>query len=554
MINHYNQKKVLVIGHIRPDTDSICSAIAYAWLKNQTEDAIYEPRCAGVINRESEFVLRFFNVETPRICEEVNPLLKDISFRLQPGIDMEISVLDAWNLMRDEEISTLCITDSENTLLGLISLKDMANANMDLMDTYILSSAKTPCQNIIRTLKGKLFRGDANTRITRGRICIGTSPVIMQDHIHPGDTVLVTDQLDVQKCALSCGASCLIICCGAVPSPEILSLAEEKRCILIATDYDTFQASRLICTATPVRHLMVKENLLTFHLDTPLEDVKKTMAKVRYSYFPVIDDAGKYCGVVSRRNLLNLKRKQLILVDHNEKTQAVEGLAEAEILEIIDHHRLGAPETDAPVIFRNMPVGCTSTIIYQLFVEKNIVPPRHIAGLMLSAILSDTLMFRSPTSTVFDKTAAESLAKLAEVSLPEYANMMFEAGSDLTGKSAEEIIFNDFKVFHFSDRKVGIGQVCLMTGKACAEAKAHLLPYLEKARKKADVHILFFMLTNTPDQDSVILFAGDNAADILTESFGEVVNGKTMNLPGVVSRKKQFVPPLKTALQQTICP
>lgn len=549
MENFPRENKVTVIGHTHPDTDSVCSAIAYAWLKNRTEPDRYEARCAGPVNQETAFVLRYFGVEQPWICEDVHPQLKDIAFRHQPGIAPDTSALDAWNQMRDQEINTLCITDPYQNLLGLISLKDMANANMDLLDTSVLSAAKTPYRNIVKTLKGTLVLGQENAHVIKGRICIGTSPVMLRKAIHPGDVVLVSDQLRVQKCAVSRGASCVILCCGAIASEEIIRQAQQSSCALIETDYDTYQAARLISTAVPVRHLMVSENLLKFRTDTLLEDVRKTMARVRFQYFPVLDEEGKYCGVVSRRNLLNPKRKQLILVDHNEKSQAVEGLEEAEILEIIDHHRLGAPETDAPVIFRNMPVGCTATIIYQMFLEQRVTPPREIAGLMLSAILSDTLMFRSPTSTQYDKTAAHSLARLAGVSLEEYANQMFEAGSNLSGRTAEDLFFSDFKIFHFGETKVGIGQLCLMTDTALQEAEALLRPYLETAQRKAAVSVVYFLLTNTPLQITNVLFYGNEAADILSEAFPAAIRNQQMSLPGIVSRKKQFLPAIKSVIK-----
>lgn len=550
MMDAYSQNKITVIGHTHPDTDSVCSAIAYAWLKNQTDDAVYEAKCAGSINRETAFALEYFGVPYPRVCEDVYPQLRDIDFRKLPGIDPETSVLEAWNQMRDLDISSLCITSPSQEFLGLISLNGMATANMDLLDASMLSTARTPYRNITKTLKGSLVVGDISSCLTQGRICIGTSPVMIRSTIQPGDLVLTSDQLDLQQCAISYGASCLVLCCGAHPSEKIIAYAEEKQCTIITTGYDTYQAARLINTAIPVRHLMLTSGLELFRTNTPLEEVKKTMARVRFQYFPVLDDNDKYCGVISRRNLLNLKRKQLILVDHNEKSQAVEGLEEAEILEIIDHHRLGAPETDAPVIFRNMPVGCTSTIIYSLFMEKQITPPKEIAGLMLSAILSDTLMFRSPTSTAFDKNAAYALAELAEVSLVEYANRMFEAGSDLTGKTAEDVMFSDFKAFFLGDMKVGIAQTCLMTDKSCADAEALLMPYLETARKKTDVSILFFMLTNTPAESTRILFTGKDAAELLAKAFQKPVSQYFVDLPGVVSRKKQFLPPLKAATRQ----
>lgn len=549
MANHYIDRKVTIIGHKHPDTDSVCSAIAYAWLKNQNSDTLFEAKCAGAINRETEFVLNYFGVEHPEICEDVSPQVKNIEFRLQHSVDAQLSMRDAWNLMRDSEINTLCITDENQELLGLISLKDIANANMDLLDTATLSAARTPYRNILHTLQGGLICGDPDGVITQGHICIGTSIDMMHNGIHPGDIVLVSDRQEIQECALDCGASCLVVCCGAAPSQNILSRAAEQNCAVFTTAYNTYQAARLINTAVPIRHLMVTEGILKFGIDTPLEDVKKVMARVRYQYFPVLDGNGTYCGVVSRRNLLNLHRKQLILVDHNEKTQAVDGLEEAEVLEIIDHHRLGAPETDAPVVFRNMPVGCTATIVYQIFMEQGVKPPQEIAGLMLSAILSDTLMFRSPTSTPQDKAAAYSLADLAGVCLEEYANQMFEAGSDLSGKTAEELFFSDFKVFHFGDVRIGVGQLCLMTETALQEAENLIRPYLAAAQKKTDVTDIFFMLTNTLLKSTNVLFYGKNASEILTEAFHENIANQSMILPGVVSRKKQFLPTIKAVMK-----
>ena len=547
MMNSYSPNTITVIGHTHPDTDSVCSAIAYAWLKNHTDAPIYEAKSAGSINRETAFALKYFGVPKPPVCEDVHPQLRDVEFRKQPGIDPETSVLEAWNKMRDEDITSLCITGPDREFLGLVSLNNMAKANMDLLDASMLSAARTPYRNILKTVNGNLIVGDIDSCLTTGRICIGTSTVKIQSTIQPGDLVLTSDQFNLQECAIACDAACVILCCEAHPSEEIISFARKKNCTIITTAYDTYQAARLISTAVPVRHLMRREVLESFHINTPLEDVKKTMARVRFQYFPVLDEDNKYCGVVSRRNLMNLQRKQLILVDHNEKSQAVEGLGEAEILEIIDHHRLGGPETDAPVTFRNMPVGCTSTIVYNIFMEQQVKPPKEIAGLMLSAILSDTLMFRSPTSTAFDKNAAYALAELAEVSLTEYADQMFEAGSDLTGKSAEDVLFSDFKAFHLGETTVGISQVCLMTERACADAEALLMPYLETAREKTGVSVLFFMLTNTPAQSTRVLFVGEDAAEILTNAFQKPVSRQFVDLPGVVSRKKQFLPPLKAA-------
>ena len=366
------RRKVNIIGHRNPDTDSICSALAYTYLKNQLGDAVYEARRAGQINRETAFVLKHFGVEPPRLCTDVSP---------------------------------------------------------------------------------------------------------------------------------------------------------------------------------QVRHFMRSKNLLEFSVNTAVEDARKVMANVRHRYFPILDANGKYCGVISRRNLLNVHRKQVIMVDHNERGQAVDGLEQAEILEIIDHHRLGALETAGPVYFRNEPVGCTATIISRMYEEHGVEIPPQIAGLLLSAILSDTLMFRSPTSTPLDQHSAEKLARIAGEEIPTYAEQMFEAGADLTGRTADDVFFSDFKVFSRGDAKFGVGQAIYMTSNSRSAAEALITPFLPEALAQAGVPMVFFMCTDMRAQATDLLFCGQQAEEIVRSAFHvETKDGKAV-LPGVVSRKKQLIPPLMAALQ-----
>ncbi len=543
------RRKVNIIGHQNPDTDSICSAIAYAWLKNQLGGATYEARRAGVPNRETSFVLKYFGVQPPRLCTDVSPQIKDIDIRRQPAIREEMSVRAAWNMMRDTEIDTLCIADENSELLGLITVKDIANANMDLFDTGVLASANTSYRNVLETLEGEMLAGDPDGRITAGRIFIGSSPEVMEDNVGENDLVLVTNRYETQMCAIDCGAGCIVVCCGAAVPRTILARAKEKGCSVITTPYDSYAAARLISTAAPVRHFMRRDDLLKFSVNTPIEDARKIMASVRHRYFPILDEKGCYCGVVSRRNLLNLHRKQVILVDHNERTQAVDGLEQAEILEIIDHHRIGSLETGGPVYFRNEPVGCTATIVWRMYGENGIEPPKKMAGLLLSAILSDTLMFRSPTSTPLDKAAAEALAAIAEVDIPTYAEQMFEAGADLTGRTAEDVFLSDFKVFSRGDVKFGVGQSSYMTERSRAAAEALVGPYLPDAIGREGLPMIFYMFTDMQKQATDLMFCGHGAEDIVRDAFGvEPQDGKAV-LPGVVSRKKQLIPPLMAALQ-----
>ena len=543
-------RHINIIGHQNPDTDSICSALAYAWLKNGGSfTGLYEARRAGHVNRETKYALQHFGVDAPRLCTDISPQIKDIDIRTQPGIQGEMSVRAAWNLMREVEIDTLCITDESNELQGLITIKDIADANMELLDTDVLAEANTPLTNLLETLDAELLVGDKDARITKGNICIGTSPEIMEELVKPGDLVLVSNRYETQMCAIDCGAAALIVCCGSAVPRTIVARAKEKGCYILTTPYDTYAASRLVTTAAPVRHFMRTNRLLKFSVNTPVEDAQKVMASVRHRYFPILDENGKYCGVISRRNLLNVHRKQVILVDHNERAQAVDGLDQAEILEIIDHHRIGSLETVGPVYFRNVPVGCTATILYQMYKEQGVTPTKQVAGLLLSAILSDTLMFRSPTSTLLDETTAKALAELAGEDIPAYAEQMFEAGADLTGRDAEDVFRSDFKAFSRGDVKFGVGQSIYMTDNSRAAAEALVRPFLPEASRREGLPLIFYMFTDMKTQSTDLMVFGFDAEEIVRDAFHVEVKDGMAVLPGVVSRKKQLIPPLLAALQ-----
>lgn len=552
MSSHFSRNKVNIFGHKNPDTDSICSALSYCWLKKQLDpEGEYEGRRCGEVNRESAFVLKYWGMEAPRLCLGVSPQMKDVDFRLQPGIDGEMSIRDAWKLMRSQEIETLCIINDKKELLGIVTMGDIANSNMALFEKNVLAQAKTSYKNLIKTLEAELIVGNGEGSIEQGEIFIGTSPEVIEEHVKDGDIVLVTNRYESQICAIECGASCVIICAGSTASRSVLNRAKEKNCTILSTPFDSYVAARLISTAVPVRHLMLTSGLLKFSINSYVEDVKKVMASVRHRYFPVLDQDGKYYGVVSRRNLLNVHQKKVILVDHNEFDQSDDGMEQAEILEIIDHHRIGNVETAGPAYFRNEPVGCTNTIIYSMMKENDLVPPKEIAGIMLSAILSDTLMFRSPTCTARDVNAAEALAKLAGVEIEEYANQMFEAGEDLTGRTAEDVFFTDFKVFSFGETKFGVSQSTFMTERTREKAEEMVRTYLEKAAKKAGVDMAFYLATHTPTTNTHLFFAGADAEQTLEIAFQKKVEeAGYFDLPGVVSRKKQFIPPVRLALQK----
>ena len=544
--------KVVVIGHRNPDTDSICSAIAYAELKNKTSSLVCEPRRAGRMNQETEFVLKKFGVTPPRMCTDVNPKIRDVDFREMPGINGSTSLRKAWEIMRDKKIDTLPITDAGNELLGLITVKDIATANMDVFDTGVLAKSRTSYKNILETLGGTMVVGDENAVCTTGHIKIGTAtPEMLESAVEKGDIVILTNRYESQLCAIEKEASLLIICNGAKVGRTIQRIAEETGVAIMSVACDSYAAGKLMSQCAPISYYMTRDDIVKFTLVTPVSDVTRVMTKVRHRYFPVLDEDGKYCGMVSRRNIIALRKRRIILVDHNEATQAVEGFDQAEILEIIDHHRIGSLETDGPVYFRNQPVGCTATIITQMYDENGVEIEPKIAGLLLAAILSDTLVFRSPTCTPIDVAAAKRLAKIAGVDIDEFALEMFEAGENLAGKTAEEVFLQDFKVFMCGDVRFGVAQGSYMTRKNLQAAQKLLQPYLEEARNKQNVEDLYMLLTDVPKEESVVICAGRHADEMLRSGFEiEPADDGSWTLPGVVSRKKQFIPALMTAYQE----
>lgn len=544
--------KVVVIGHRNPDTDSICSAIAYAELKNKTSDLVCEPRRAGKMNQETEFVLKKFGVKPPRMCTDVNPKIRDVDYREMPGIPGSTSLRKAWEIMRDKQIDTLPVTSPDNELEGVITVKDIATANMDVFDTGILAKSQTTYRNILETLGGTMVVGREDDVCTTGHIRIGTAtPEMLENTVEKGDIVILTNRYESQLCAIEKEASLLIICNGSKVGRTIQRIAEEMGVAIMSAPVDTYAAGKLISQCAPISYYMTRSDIMKFTLVTPVADVTRVMAKVRHRYFPILDEDGKYCGMVSRRNIINLQKRRIILVDHNEATQAVEGFDQAEILEIIDHHRIGSLETSGPVYFRNQPVGCTATIITQMYDENDMEIPPQIAGLLLAAILSDTLVFRSPTCTPLDEALAKRLAKIAGVDIDEFASEMFEAGEKLDGKTAEEVFLQDFKVFMCGDIRFGVAQGSYMTRKNLLAAENLLRPYLEEARNKQNVEDIYMLLTDVPKEESVVISDGRYASEVLSDGFEtQPAEDGSFTLPGVVSRKKQFIPALMTAYQE----
>ena len=549
----YNDKKtIIVIGHKNPDTDSICSAICYADLKSKITNETYVAKRAGHLNEETQYVLKKYNIPVPEYIKDVRPQVSDIDIRRTKGVSKDISVKDAWTKMKELNVVTLPITYKKR-LIGLITIGDIAKSYFEVYDSTILSTAKTRFQNIVDTLNGTVITGDINEVFTKGKVVIAAAnPDMMENYIEEGDIVILGNRYEAQLCAIEMEAKCIIVCEGAGISKTITKVANERDCIIISTSYDTYTVARLINQSMPIEFLMRKkeDGVISFNTDDFIEDIQGIMAKKRHRDFPIEDNKNNYIGMISRRNLLSAGKKQIILVDHNERGQAISGVETAQILEIIDHHRIGSIETVTPVFFRNQPLGCTATIICQMYHENNIAIPEKIAYLLCSAIISDTLIFKSPTCTEEDIKACHELADIAGINIVEHGMEMFNAGSNLSSKTAKEIIMQDYKKFSVNDVTIGVVQINTMSQTEIDNIRGRIENYIDRVVNDGNVDMVFLLMTNIMTESSEVVFAGKSAGSVLANAFNVTVNGKTAILEKIVSRKKQFFPAIMETLQQ----
>lgn len=544
------KEKIYVIGHKNPDTDSICSAIAYADLRQKVTGQVHEAKRAGHVNDETAYVLDRFGVEAPKLLTDVRLQVRDLDIHEMPGLKPNASIRDTWERMRQEQAKTLPIV-KDDELVGVVSTGDIAKSYMDVYDSEILSKARTQYRNIVKTLDGTMITGNEHGYFMRGKVAIGaSSPNLMEEFIEKDDLVILGDLEEAQACAVNIDASCMVICKDAEVSPKLIQKAKEQSIVIIQTPYDTFTTARLINQSIPVKFYMTSGPLTMFRMNDYVDDIKDIMAKKRFRDFPILDRHGRFKGFISRRRFLGASKKKVILVDHNERSQAVDGIEEAEIIEIIDHHRLGDIETVSPITFRNQPVGCTATIINQMYEENELEVPREIAGLLCGAIISDTLLFRSPTCTPLDERTAKKLAKISDIDLEKMAQEMFNAGSNLKGKSAEDICFQDFKQFTVNDTIFGVGQITSMSKEELAAIRDMMTEHLPKVLEAHNLNMIYFMLTDILAESTELVCVGTGARGIALSAFDLPDNAKSLILKGVVSRKKQLIPVLVETMQQ----
>lgn len=530
---------IYVFGHKNPDTDSVVSAMAYAALRTALGEGDHIAARLGHLNDETAFLLRRFGVEPPLLLHTVRTQVRDIDFDRPPTVSASVAVSHAWELLHDHpDLSGLPVTDEDGHLAGMITASGIAERDMDSIDRPRVEAV--PVFNLLSAIEGRVINSedDVFDRIS-GEVVIATSGPGALRGLKEGGIVICGQQKEVVEEALQRGASCVILCQS--------DLAESYRGIssptcLIATPCDAYRAARMLFLSIPVRRVAKSEGLVSFRLDDFIDDVRDTMLESRYRSYPVLDENGRVAGTLSRFHLIRPRRKRVVLVDHNERRQSVEGLEQAEIVAIIDHHRLADVQTGAPVFMRNEPVGSTTTIVATMFQEHGLMPSEKLAGLMAAAILSDTVLFKSPTCTPHDRRIAERLARIAGVDLDALGRELFSAVST-ADRPAEELLRRDFKDFHIAGHEIGIGQVSCLNTEAMLDRLPEFLEAMTRLQKERAYGMVLLMLTDVLRYGTELIFLGD--AETIRQAFNVAeLEDRHVFLPGVMSRKKQIVPAL----------
>ena len=536
---------VYVTGHKNPDSDSICAAYSYAEFKNKTSNLPAVPVRLGEVNRETQFILDYFGVEAPRFLETVKLKVEDLDIDTIEPIKAGLSLKNAWNIMRDNHLKSLPVVDESGRLIGMLSISNLTSSYMDIGDNDILGKSKTPIGNIVDTLNATALYVNEDCKTFDGKIAVTAMlPESLREIVQEGDIAIVGDRPDAQEELIDIKASLIIITGSHAPTNEILEAAKKAGVTIISTPYDSFTASRLLLQSIPVGYVMATKELISFSQDELVEDIKDVMAETRYHSYPVTDNEGKVIGTVSRYHLISKHKKKVIQVDHNERGQSVNGIEEAEILEIIDHHRVADIQTSNPIFFRNEPIGSSSSIVAKCYFEKGLTPSKEVAGLLCGAIISDTLLFKSPTCTEQDKEICLKLAEIAGIkSVEEFAKEMFKAGTSLKGKTVGEIFNQDFKPFTMGETKVGVAQVNTMDIEGFMPLKDEMLDFMDSEAKSKGYDVVMLLLTDILTEGSQILVAGERH-DYVEKTFNVELKDSMAFLPGVLSRKKQVIPPL----------
>lgn len=534
---------IYVIGHKNPDTDSICAAIAYANLKRiQGNNNVIACR-AGELNAETRYVLDYFKVAEPVFLPDIHTRVKDLISGPVVTINPDVPLYEAWILMKNEGVKTLPVADDNMHLQGLITVGDLAEKYMDDSVQRDLASLHVRVQHVLKTLSGTLINGSADDEL-KGSLVIGAMHwETMSKTLLKGSVILMGNREKGQLAAIEAGASCLILTNGAGLTPSIEKEVIEKDVTVISVPMDTFSAARMILMSTPVKNIMRTENLVVFEDEDLIDEAKKVMLETRFRNYPVVDQQNRVIGSIARYHILGSSKKQVILVDHNELGQAVKGIEEAQIIEVVDHHRVGGIQTGEPILFRNEPVGSTCTLAAKSYFEQGVDLSPEIAGILCAAILSDTVIFKSPTCTQIDIDIAEKLAHIAGINAQEFGISMFKQSSSLSKMEPSQVIKTDLKEFAMGEITLGIGQVSAMGIEELPDIKQCLLNEMESIRKQDGFEFVLLMVTDLLSEATTLLISGQKPEKI-SEAFGIETTENQMFLPGVLSRKKQVVPPL----------
>ncbi len=538
--------KIYVFGHQKPDTDSITSAIALSYLKNKLgENTI--PCTLGSLNKETSFALKYFNVREPKRLDSVRLQVKDVNYLRNHFITTHFSILDTFNYMMNNRMTTLPIINTETKkLLGIVSMKDISKDQI----SGNINNLKTSYDNILATINGtEILRFDEEIK---GNIMIGSysKETILNDVNLNHETILIMgNRYDVLNHAIDNKVLCIIITGNEQIDDELIEKAKNNKVNIIRTKSDTFSTSKHIGLSNYISTILNNRDVVTFNEKDTLDYVKQVANEVKYSNYPIINNDNECLGVLRLGDIDDVTRKQVILVDHNEFEQSVDGLNQADIVEIIDHHKIGSIGTNAPINFRNMPVGSTNTILYLLYKEHNIEIPKNIAGIMMSGILSDTLILKSPTSTKYDEEALTELSKIAGVNYEEYGMEMFKAASSLEGMTKEQVLFSDFKNFTIGENKIGIGQVLTLDIDQIKKVENEYIELLNKEAESKGYDIIGLFITDIINQGSYIYF-NNNSKDIWKKVYSSPELDEGYFINGCISRKKQIVPNLMKIIEK----
>lgn len=543
---------IYVFGHRHPDTDSICSSIAYADLQTKLGKPAVARRL-GEINKETAFILDYFGVQVPPLLDTVKTQVGDLKIDLQEKVSPDTTIQKVWSIMDRSEMKTLPVVDDNEKLIGIISLSDITKKFMDAFNYNVISAYGTSVDNITETINGTVITNCREWK-GKGKILVAAGqPETLKELLEPGDIVICGDREKNQMAAIEGGAGCIVITCGHNPSKEVLAAAEKSCVMIILTALDTYTTVRLINQSIPVGSIMNRNTpqkpIVSFRIDDFVENIKDQMGKNRYRSYPVLDSDGKVCGFISRFHLISQRKKRVILVDHNEKAQTCGGIEEAEILEIIDHHKIGDLTTTAPILFKNEPLGSTATIIANMYTDLGRRPSPQMAGILCAAIISDTLQFQSPTCTDTDRRAAERLAQISGIDIDEFAAKMFTAGSEFKGKTPREIYAQDFKRVSFNDYHCGISQITILNMDYIKDEKPEIIKYMNEAAENDHFDLLALMITELSSRRTEMWITGKLSDDVRRELLMKP-DETCVRFDRLMSRKKDVIPLIDSAIEK----